>query len=110
MGAMSRRKGATGEREVASLFRAAGFPCDRTPNSGGLFIPGDVTGVDGLHVEVKRAERISILEWCRQAERDALLAPEALPTPLVVFRSSREPWRACLPLSDFLTLLGEARR
>src|SRR4051812_42378602 len=45
-----RRKGAGGELEVARIFKAAGFDCDRTPNSGGLRIRGDLHGELPLHV------------------------------------------------------------
>ena len=44
MGKPSRDKGARGEREVAAIFRAAGFDCNRVPNSGGLRLKGDLYG------------------------------------------------------------------
>lgn len=98
MGSKERRKGAVGEREVANLFRAAGIPCERTPNSGGLHIVGDITGVDGFHLECKRQERLSIPAWCRQAEDDC---PEGS-VPVVIYRSSNQPWRVIVPLEWFI--------
>lgn len=99
MGKAQRDKGANGEREVVAMLRAHGFPCHRTPNSGGLFIPGDIVGMPRLHLEVKRQERLSLPAWCAQAEAEA---PEDT-TPMVVYRSSRQPWRAVV---DFDWLLG----
>ena len=101
MGSSEREKGARGEREVVALLRRWGFACDRSPNSGGLFIPGDVVGVEGFHIEVKRQERLRLPEWIEQAKRDA--PPGAM--PVVVFRRSRDVWHAALPLADVLYLM-----
>jgi Holliday junction resolvase len=46
MSKSERRKGQDGELEVARIFQAAGFDCNRTPNSGGLRITGDLYGDD----------------------------------------------------------------
>ena len=54
MSSLGRRdKGAAGEREVAAIFQAAGFDCNRVPNSGGLRIKGDLYGNVPAHVESK---------------------------------------------------------
>jgi Holliday junction resolvase len=96
-----RRKGAGGELEVAAIFRAAGFDCDRTPNSGGLRIKGDLAGTVPAHVEVKRQEVLRLPLWLRQAELDA---PAGV-TPVVAFRQSRGQWYAALPLDRLAALL-----
>jgi len=108
----SRRKGLTGEREAADLFEDAGWTL-RGYESGGdwLAVPGPLNevGFDGmhfraankphpLHVEVKRAERLKLPEWIRQAEAEAV--PGSV--PCVVFRASREPWRIVMRLEDYL--------
>ena len=89
---MSRRerdKGAAGEREVAAIFRAHGFDCDRVPNSGGLRLKGDLYGARlaqlGAHVEVKRQERLQLWAWWEQAVADA----EDGVRPMVAFRRNR---------------------
>lgn len=102
---LSRDKGARGEREVAALFRAAGFKCDRTPNSGGLMVKGDLVGDVPVHVEVKRAERLKVPEWLAQARADA---PAGV-TPVLAFRRSREGWYGVLPLEALVALLAVAR-
>ena len=100
MSATERHKGARGEREVARIFRAAGFDCNRVPNSGGLRLKGDLYGDVPFHVEVKRQERLQIWAWLAQAEAEA-----DGKTPLVAFRRSGGRWYACLPLDDLLGIL-----
>jgi Holliday junction resolvase len=97
-----RRKGAGGELEVAAIFRRAGFDCDRTPNSGGLRIKGDLAGTVPAHVEVKRQEVLRLPLWLRQAESDA----PAGATPVVAFRQSHGQWYAALPLYRLAALLS----
>jgi Holliday junction resolvase len=102
---MSRRerdKGARGEREVATVLRDHGLEVDRTPNSGGLHIAGDVTGLAGYHVEVKRQETLRLPLWVRQATDEA---PEGA-EPVVVYRQSGEPWRVVLELDAFAKLVS----
>lgn len=104
MGRASREKGRRGEQEVARLLRDAGFPVDRVPNSGGLRVKGDLTGLQGFHLEVKRAERANIWAWLEQAGSEAADGD----TPLLVFRRSRSGWHAALPLEDLIELLRRA--
>jgi Holliday junction resolvase len=99
-----RRKGANGEREVAAIFRAAGFDCDRTPNSGGLRVRGDLAGTVPAHVEVKRQEALRLPLWLRQAESEA---PPGV-TPVVAFRQSHGVWYAALPLEHLAALMAAA--
>jgi hypothetical protein len=104
MGRPSRDKGTRGELEVAHVWEAAGFDCARVPNSGGLWIPGDLAGVPGLHQEVKRAETVRMGDWWRQACNDA---PEGL-VPVVVWRSNREKWRVAIELEEFVAIYQRA--
>lgn len=99
-----RRKGALGEREVAAIFRAAGFDCDRTPNSGGLKIRGDLTGTVPAHVEVKRQEVLRIPLWIAQARDEA---PAGV-TPVVAFRQNGAEWYGALPLDHLAALMAAA--
>ncbi len=108
MGRMSRTKGTRCEQEVATAYRAQGIDAARVPNSGGLDTKGDLVGVPGVHVEVKCAGRLSILEWLRQCEAEA----PAGATPALHFRqSSRQAstgWYVAVPLDDFIDLLLRA--
>jgi Holliday junction resolvase len=113
VGRASRDKGARGEREVADVFEAAGVPARRTAGlQAGERVEGlDVADADatlavaGVHIEVKRCERIELPAWLRQAEADA---PEGA-EPVVAFRRNREPWRAVVRL-DYLARLMSATR
>jgi len=97
-----RKKGADAEREVAAIFREHGFAAERWRS--GLDIKGDVRGIDGLHIEVKRQERLALPEWIRQAQRES----NEKDIPVVIFRQSRSQWHVSLSLGDFLHLLKEA--
>lgn len=97
-----RRKGVEGEREVAEVFRAVGFDCDRTPNSGALRIRGDLHGTVPAHVESKRQETARPWAWWAQATADA----EAGDMVVVAFRRSRSPWLALVDLRELARLLA----
>lgn len=99
----SNEKGKRSEREFKQLLVDLGFPGARRTaqycgNSGDA---SDVTGVDGLHIEVKRCERLSLHEWLKQAERDS---EDTEDIPCVFFRRSREPWYVVMPAIDFLQI------
>ena len=102
---MSRRerdKGAAGEREVAAIFRAHGFDCDRVPNSGGLRLKGDLYGELPVHVEVKRQERAQVWAWWEQAAEEA-----GAGWPVLAFRRNRSEWLAVVRLVDLVGLLAK---
>lgn len=101
LSAMQRRKGANGEREIARILRAHGFSGQRTAllQTHGVAGAADVTGLPGIHIEVKRAEALRIEQWCRQAEAEC-----GEKVPVVMWRRSRQPWRVTLPLADFLDM------
>ena len=96
-----RRKGKSGELEVAAIFTDAGFDCDRTPNSGALRIRGDLHGDLPVHVEVKRQEVARPWLWAEQAATDAGAGARWL----VAMRRSRSPWLAMMPLDEAVRLL-----
>lgn len=98
MSARSHRKGRRGEQEIASEYRQLGFDAARVPNSGGLRDPGDVAGVPGVHVEVKRTERLRIYEALDQAEADA---PRGH-IPALHFRRNGSGWYVAIPFDDFV--------
>lgn len=106
MSRSERTKGKAGELEVARIFKARGFDCDRTPNSGGLRIRGDLHGELPLHVEVKRQETARPWLWAEQSARDAGAGQRWL----VAMRRSRSQWLAMLPLVDLLRLLQLERK
>lgn len=103
-GKSSQRKGASGERELASLLRSHGYEIER----GGSLSFGDVpdlVGLPGVHIEVKRVERLNVSAAMEQAARDAARFHDGAPT--VFHRRNRETWLVTMRLSDWLTLYGK---
>lgn len=96
----SREKGARGEREVAAIFRAHGYDCERVPNSGGLRLKGDLYGDLPVSIEVKRRERLDLWGALAQAEAEA----PAGRLPVLCFRRNTSRWYAALPLDDLFGL------
>lgn len=97
----SKRKGATGENEVRDLARAHGFlECRRNFGSGASG-GGDLTGIPGVHIEVKRVERLDL----PKAWRQACAAAASTETCVVAHRKSGGRWLATLELDELLTLL-----
>lgn len=101
-GRSRRAKGAAAENEVRDMIRAHGWTrCHRNFDSGSAG-GGDIArGPEGIHLEVKRHEKLSLPAWLRQAEQEA--AEHDI--PVVAFRQSRGQWYACLPLDELLPLL-----
>lgn len=100
-------KGSAGERELAAILTAAGYPAHRNDQrEGGGFDNPDVSaeGLEAWHVEVKRVERLNIGEAMQQAERDA-----AGKNPIVAHRKNRQPWLVTMHLTDWLRLIGGRR-
>ena len=96
MGLPSRRKGASGEREVRDILRRFGIEARRD----GRLDDDLVHGLDGFHIEVKRREQYDLGPWLEQAEEDAKGRE-----PIVVFRKSKQPWRAVIRLEALLQIL-----
>lgn len=84
MGRMSRKKGTRGELEVVRELARHGIDVRRTPNSGGLAWRGDLQGLEGFVIEVKRCESLSVPAWLRQAHA----AASGGEIPAVIFRRS----------------------
>ena len=99
MGKAAKNKGKTGEREVVRILREHGFPeARRTQQFSGKEGTADVEGIEGVHIEVKRQEKLEVEKWHRQACEDARDGE----IPIVAFRRSGQPWRVVMNLEDFL--------
>lgn len=99
MSKTSQRKGADGERELASLLRERGFDIQRGGSLSFGEIP-DLTGLPGIHIEVKRVERLNLGEAMEQAIRDAERFHDGVPT--VFHRRNRQPWLVTMLLEDWI--------
>lgn len=100
MGKMQREKGKRGERELAGILRKYGFDSRRGQQYSGANGDADVAGLPGIHVEVKRVERLNISEAMKQSQRDA--RPGEIPT--VFHRKNREEWHVTMPLGGWMEL------
>lgn len=107
MGNMSRRKGASGEREFAELLSAA-FGVTIKRKLGAARDGGDDVAHCNYSFEVKRQETVKIEQWMRQALANAAANPSNPCTPVVVFRRNGGRWRACMDLDHFFALLKKA--
>lgn len=99
----SRKKGQNGELELARILRDQyGYDVHR----GYTFHnESDCVGLDGIHIEVKRREKISIYEWMEQAIEEAKKRMDGL--PVVFFRKNRKEWLVTMRLEDWMDLYGE---
>ena len=96
-GRRSRDKGKRGERTAArELSRVLGVPARRGQQFSGVEGKDVVVGLPGLHVEVKRTEKLSLYPAVEQARRDAA----ADEVPLLLHRRNGKPWLVILELED----------
>ena len=100
MGRASRDKGKKGERELASLLREYGYDTRRGVQYNGADGSADVLGLDGVHIECKRVERLNIYEAMEQAIGDAREGE----IPAVFHRRNRDYWKVTLRLEDFMEI------
>lgn len=97
----SRAKGATGEREIANILREEyGYETRRGQQFCGMNGDADVVGIDGMHMEIKRVERLNIDDAYEQSVRDA----REDEMPVVMHRKNRKKWKVTLSLEDFMLL------
>lgn len=94
----SKQKGNRGERELAALLQAKGHDAHRNYQwaTGGMENP-DVS-LPGVHIEVKRTEKLSLYDAMEQACRDA----NGKTLPIVAHRRNRKDWVVIMTLSDFM--------
>lgn len=105
MGKTSQVKGRAGEQELARLLRSHGYEIER----GGCLSFGerpDLMGLPGIHVEVKRTERLNLDAAMAQSVRDAARFGDG--APAVFHRRNRQPWMVTMRLDDWLRLYERA--
>ena len=97
----SKAKGGRGEREWAEFCREHGFTEARrgVQFKGGYDSP-DVTGLPGIHQEIKRVEKLNIHEAMKQSIRDS----EGKAIPIVAHRRNREEWLVTMRAEDWMEI------
>ena len=102
----SQRKGKNGELELAEILTALfKVPVKRMASA---YLPGivapDVYGVPGIHIEVKRRERVALHAAIKQARHDGIGR-----TPIVAHRGNRSAWLVTVALDDLPELARRIR-
>ena len=102
----ARNRGANGERELAGLIRDTwGYPVRR----GYVFHhESDLVGLDGIHPEVKRVEKLNIHKAMEQAIEEAQKREDG--QPAVFFRRDRGEWLVCIRLPLFMEMYKKWRK
>jgi Holliday junction resolvase len=102
----SKRKGKTGELELARKLRELGYDVRRSVQYNGKEEEGqaDLLGLPGIHIECKRTEKLNLYEAVNQAKRDSEGKDEL---PVVFHRRNNCEWLAVMPLEDFIRLYRE---
>jgi Holliday junction resolvase len=102
----SRDKGCRGERELANKLKEYGYECRRGQQFCGANGDADVVGLDGVHIEVKRTERLSLYDALAQAKHDAREGE----MPVVMHRKNHCEWVVIQPLEDWIELYKEGMK
>ena len=94
----SRDKGKRGEREWAKVCNDNGYNCRRGCQYNGLD-GDDVIGLPGVHIEVKRVEKLNIYDAICQSVRDSKGR-----VPIVAHRKNNCDWLVTMRAEDWFKL------
>lgn len=98
----SKKKGAKGERELANKLKEYGYNCRRGQQYNGLE-GEDVVGLDYIHIECKRVEKLNLDDAIEQAKRDRTERQ----LPAVFHRKNNKKWKVTMELSDWIQIYNE---
>ena len=96
----SREKGKRGELEAAHLLQEYGYDARRSQQFAGINGDADVVGLPGMHIEVKRVEKLNIENAMEQSARDA----RENEIPIVLHRKNRSEWLVTMSFTDWMEL------
>ena len=101
----SKLKGKRGELELAKILRGYGFSARRgVQYKGGQDSP-DVLGLEGIHIECKRVEKLFLEEAMDQSIEDS-----GKDMPSVMHRKNGRPWLVTMRLEDWIVIYEGWRR
>ncbi len=101
MGKKQQAKGRRGEEELSAILQQYGYQARRGGSLTFGTVP-DVTGLPGIHIEVKRQEALNLLGAIHQAVVDADRFQDGLPA--VFHRKNRGVWIVSMRIEDWLAL------
>ncbi|WP_312372709.1 hypothetical protein [Lachnoclostridium sp.] len=112
IGKASKNKGKVGERELANKLKEYGFDdVRRSVQYNGRHEEGqpDLTGLDGIHVECKRVEKLNIYDAIEQAKRECGCTelPFGYDLPAVFHRKNNHEWLVTMPMEFWIELYRE---
>ena len=102
MAVNSRNKGAAGERELAKILREYGYDCRRGQQYSGANGDADVVGLNGIHIECKRVQKLNIYDAINQAKLDT-----KGDIPAVFHRKNNCGWLVTMELDKWIELYRE---
>lgn len=101
----SKQKGKRGELEFAKLCRDMGYDVRRTAQyCGNTGDASDCVGLPGIHIEVKRTERLNLYEAMDQSVRDSRDSDDI---PMVAHRRNNCDWLIIMRAEDWFELYRE---
>lgn len=103
MSVNSRKKGATGERELSNILKEYGYKTRRGQQYCGANGDADVVGLEGIHIECKRVQQLNIDKAIEQANKDRKLQEK----PAIFHRKNRQEWKVTMYLEDWIELYRE---
>ncbi len=90
--------------ELVHKLKDYGYDCRRTSQfCGNTGQADDVIGLDYIHIECKRVEKLNIDNAIEQAVRDT--KDDKIPT--VFHRKNRKDWLVTMKLDDFMKIYNE---
>ena len=106
MATNGKRKGKSGELELAQKLREYGYDVRRSVQYNGKAEDGqpDLVGMPYIHVECKRTEALRLYDAVDQAKRDSQNTGNI---PVVFHRKNNSEWVAILPLDEFMKIYRE---
>lgn len=96
----SQRKGRQGEIELSKILNEYGIPAKPGTALNFGTVP-DIVGIDGIHAEVKRVEKLNVSKAMKQAIRDS---EKFGGLPALFHRRNREEWLVTMTLEDWVRL------
>lgn len=99
----SREKGRRGEVELSRKLKEYGYDTRRGQQYSGANGDADVVGLPGIHIEVKRRERLNIEDAMAQSKHDAREGE----IPVVMHRKNNCEWLVTMRLIDWMELYRE---
>lgn len=103
----SREKGKRGELELVKWLKVRGFQnVRRGQQFCGANGDADIIGLDGIHIECKRVEKLNLYDAIAQSASDARKGE----APTVFHRKNNCEWLVTMRAEDWLEIYKEAMK